>query len=628
MPGIVGIISQRLPVECQSLIQAMLNSMKHESFYVSGTYAAPEMGVYGGWVAHRESFAAGQVFTNDRRDIALLFSGECFSDSEAGTDRNKIDPSDKEIRSHWLTRLYENEGERFVEQLNGLFSGLLIDRRQRKALLFVDRYGLERIYWHESEGSLYFASEAKALLRILPELRRFDSAGVGDFLNFGCTLEWRTLFQGVGLLPGGTLWCLGGQKCQKRKYFSAEAWEYQPTVSPELFESELQETFARVLPRYFASDSKLGISLTAGLDSRMIMACRPETVRKPICYTFSGTRGQTLDDRLATRVAEECGLDHELLRLGSDFFLNFGCYVDRTVYITDGAFGALGAHEVYFNAAARRLAPIRITGNYGSEIFRRTSTLKPTSLSPRLLSLPFRESVKAAGPADSDGGNPVSFAAFKEVPWSLFGSLAAGRSQVDVRNPYLDNELVALAFQCPEKLRQSPQAALRVINHTCSALSEIPTDRGYVGNDASSALTIRRLFSEFTFKLDYYNNEGLPHWLSPFDPILGALGSGVGVLGLHKYLHYRSWFRKEMADYLSNTISNLRLRQSPFWDSGFLGQMVREHIDGRRNYVLEINAVLTLEAVERLLFRDLSRGQVDPTSSACDGRQEAPLLRT
>jgi asparagine synthase (glutamine-hydrolysing) len=602
MPGIVGIISQRLPVECQNLVQAMVDSMKHESFYVSGTYAAPEMGVYGGWVAHQQSFAAGQVFTNERKDISLLFAGECFSDSEPHTNSNLAQGGDARFQPHWLIRLYEEEGERFVEQLNGLFSGLLIDMRQRKTLLFVDRYGLERIYWHESKGSIYFASEAKALLRILPELRKFDSAAVADFLSFGCTLEWRTLFQGVKLLPGGTLWCLEGQKCQKRTYFSAETWEYQPTLAPEFFESKLEETFARVLPRYFASESKLGISLTAGLDSRMIMACRPETPLDPICYTFSGVKGETLDDRLAARVAEECGLNHELLRLGSDFFSDFGSYVDRAVYVTDGAFGALGAHEVYFNAATRKLAPIRITGNFGSEIFRGVSTFKSTGLSRRLLNPAFCEYVAGNGSANSDGDNAVSFAAFKEIPWSLFGSLAAGRSQVNQRTPYLDNELVALAFQCPENLRQSPQAALRLINHARPSLSEIPTDRGYVGDGTGSGFTMRRLLSEFTFKLDYYNNEGLPHWLSPLDPTFRILRSAVGILGLHKYLHYRSWFRKELADYLTDTVSSRHVRQSPFWNSKFLEHMARDHTGGRRNYVLEINAVVTLEAVERLFF--------------------------
>ena len=123
---------------------------------------------------------------------------------------------------------------------------------------------------------LYFASEAKALLRILPKLRQFDDEGVAQYLTFGCTLEWRTLFKDIQLLPAGSVWSFENGRCQKRTYFSPETWEAQPGLTAERFESEFQETFKRILPRYFESESKIGISLTGGLDTRMIMACRPD----------------------------------------------------------------------------------------------------------------------------------------------------------------------------------------------------------------------------------------------------------------------------------------------------------------------------------------------------------------
>ena len=76
MPGIAGIISRRSPNECQRLVDAMIGGMKYEPFYASGTYFAPDIGVYGGWVAHEGSFAARQSVHSDRNDTVLLFSGE------------------------------------------------------------------------------------------------------------------------------------------------------------------------------------------------------------------------------------------------------------------------------------------------------------------------------------------------------------------------------------------------------------------------------------------------------------------------------------------------------------------------------------------------------------------------
>src|SRR5437867_754321 len=212
MPGIVGIVSQKSPELCQSLVKSMGSSMEHEAFYDSGIYSVSQMGIYAAWVAHENSFADRQPFFNEKRDVVIFFSGECFVD--LGT-RSGLRQKGHELEAagSWLVHLYEEEGDRFFERLNGLFSGLLIDRRQNKAFLFNDRYGVERIYWHKTGEAFFFASEAKALLRVLPELREFDQEGVAQFLSFGCTLGNRTLFRGVQLLPGASLWSFENGKC-------------------------------------------------------------------------------------------------------------------------------------------------------------------------------------------------------------------------------------------------------------------------------------------------------------------------------------------------------------------------------------------------------------------------------
>jgi len=112
------------------------------------------------------------------------------------------------------------------------------------------------------------------------------------------------------------------------------------------------------------------------------------------------------------------------------------------------------------------------------------------------------------------------------------------------------------------------------------------------------------LFFEGSFKIDYLYNEGMPHWLSPFDPFLDRVDSRVRIFGHHKYLHYRSWFRRELASYLREALCDRIVREAQFWNPVFLAQMADAHIKGRRNYMLEINTVLTLAAVERLLFRE------------------------
>jgi len=141
---------------------------------------------------------------------------------------------------------------------------------------------------------------------------------------------------------------------------------------------------------------------------------------------------------------------------------------------------------------------------------------------------------------------------------------------------------------------------------------------------------LRRFFAEATFKMDYYNSEGLPHLLSPLDPMFRRLSSALGILGLHKYLPYRHWFRRELAGYVNDKLTDAQIRQMPFWNRDFLENMAKDHVCGRKNYVSEINAVLTLEAVERLLFRELPHSLAAPkdfeNSRLCIGCRQTNIM--
>ena len=81
MPGIAGIVSTKLPEECGRIVSCMVDSMKHEPFYISAFHSEPEMAIYAGSVALDGSLASGQAYFNEERNIVLLFSGECFLDA-------------------------------------------------------------------------------------------------------------------------------------------------------------------------------------------------------------------------------------------------------------------------------------------------------------------------------------------------------------------------------------------------------------------------------------------------------------------------------------------------------------------------------------------------------------------
>src|SRR5690242_11748092 len=205
MPGIVGLITGVPRQQAERELLRMVEALGHENFYVTGTCIEESLGVYLGWVERKDSFSDGMPLRNERGDVTLVFSGEEFPEpgttrrlKDRGHDLNLDGPS-------YLVHLCEEDSS-FPAGLNGRFHGLLTDKTRKAAVLFNDRYGMHRIYYHESTDAFYFAAEAKAILTVRPELRRMDSRALGEFVTCGAVLENRTLFDGIQVLPGASAW--------------------------------------------------------------------------------------------------------------------------------------------------------------------------------------------------------------------------------------------------------------------------------------------------------------------------------------------------------------------------------------------------------------------------------------
>ena len=204
--------------------------------------------------------------------------------------------------------------------------------------------------------------------------------------------------------------------------------------------------------------------------------------------------------------------------------------------------------------------------------------------------------------------------------------IAAGRSQTVFRTPYLDNELVALAYRTPPALRGSPEPVIAAIKNNSEQLSRIPTDLGFLGKDGSIGSPVRRMFERCTFKLDYFYSEGLPSSLRRFNPLLDLFEAGDAFFGRHKFLQYRRWFQQDLAHFVNEKIREVASHESELWNSAYLRRMVTEDAKGRVNYSREINIVLTLEAIERLFFRGFSI-ESNASARAASFPAEQPTLQ-
>ena len=601
MPGIVGLIT-RMPREQakQELLQ-MIETLRHEDFYATGTWVDESLGVYVGWVARKGSFSDGMPIRNEPGHVVLVFSGEEFS--EPGTaNRLREQGHDLKIEgASYLVHLAEEDAT-FPAGLNGRFHGLLIDRRSETATLFEDRYGMHRIYYHESQQAFYFAPEVKAILSVRPELRRIDSQGLGEFVSCGAVLEDRTLMSDIRALPPASAWVFrNGAIDSKSSYFYPREWEEQERLDQESFYQNLRDVFQRNLPRYFGGHEPIAMSLTGGLDTRMIMAWQQNEPGCLPCYTFGGMFRECKDVATARKVAQNCGQPHQVIEVGQEFLAHFPHYADRTVYLTEGCVDVGRTPDLYLNEKAREIAPVRMTGNYGGEILRGVRGFKPTEPLSGLFDSELVAYVREAEVtyANIASGNPVSFAVFKQGPWYHFGSLALEEMQLALRSPFLDNDFVRTVFRAPEEALAGNEISLRLVADGNLGLLRIPTDRGVVAGRTGLLAAAKRALLTFQFKSEYAYDMGMPQWVAQLDHRVSNLHVERLFLGRHKVFHFRVWYRDRLASYLREILLDSRSLARSYVNGKTIESVVTRHLKGDRNYTNEIHKLLTLELFHR-----------------------------
>jgi asparagine synthase (glutamine-hydrolysing) len=582
----------------------MIEKQRHEPFYKTGTLIEESLGVYLGWTAIQSSFAEQMPVWNVPGNVSLVFCGEDYSESGTPEELGKRGHAGSNSSAAYLVHRYEDEQD-FPAELNGIFHGVVIDRRLGTAALFNDRYGMHRIYYHNSKDAFYFAAEAKAILAVCPGLKRPCLRGLGEFLSCGCVLENRTLFEGIQILPGASRWTFRNGTIETRRcYFSAAEWEQQVPLDQDAYYSQLREVISQRLPSYFNGKEAVALALTGGLDTRVILAfSKPEFQNVP-CYTFGSSFRDSEDVRLARKVAHVCGQSHEVIRPGRDFLSRFAHYAERCVYLTDGAIDTTRAGDLFVSEKARQIAPVKVVGTYGSEILTAEPTFKPSQPKPGLLSRDFLSYVQQAKATYNHlrRKHPLTFAAFCQSPWRHYGMLAVEQTQLIVRSPFLDNEFLRTVYRAPLMTDRGRDIRLRLVRDNSPLLAQFRTDRGKAGNVGRMKAALVRALLEFTFRAEHAYDADMPQWLARIDHLFFPFHLEKLFLGRHKVYHYRVWFRDALSHYVREMLLDSRTLARPYVKRAEVEAIVNGHLSGTRNYTGEIHKLLTLELLHRLFF--------------------------
>jgi asparagine synthase (glutamine-hydrolysing) len=309
-----------------------------------------------------------QPVASEGGDLVAVFNGELYNFLEL---RAFLEARGHVVRGTGdtpvLPHLYEEEGVDFVRRLEGMFAFALWDGPRERLVLARDRLGKKPLLWTRlPDGTLVFASELQALLRLEALPRELDFVALDAYLALGYVPAPRTIVRGVHKLPPGHVLVVEASRERLERYWRAEAHP-EPGVSDEEWLDRVRETVAAAVRQRLAADVPLGVLLSGGIDSSIVVALTArESSERVRTYTV-GFPDARYDERTYARaVAERYGAVHEELLVDTDPTDS----VERLVGALGEPLGDEAALPTYLICEqARRHVTVALTGDGGDESF-------------------------------------------------------------------------------------------------------------------------------------------------------------------------------------------------------------------------------------------------------------------
>ncbi len=305
-----------------------------------------------------------QPIENEDGGVAAVFNGEIYNFREL---RRELEAKGHEIRgtgdSPLIPHAYEEWGTGFASRLEGMFAIALWDRAADRLVLVRDRLGKKPLlYASLPDGSLAFASETKALLRLRALPREVDLQQLDAYL----ALQYvpRSGLRALEKVPPGSLAVFEGGAVRIERY-----WRPRPAsgtgTDAEWIERVRSEVTAAVRRR-LVSDVPLGALLSGGLDSSVVVAAMAGASAEPVRTFTIGYPDAAYDERAhARRVAEQFSTRHEELEVDPQPAL-----LDRVAETFDEPFGDEAALPMLLLCeATRRHVTVALVGDGGDESF-------------------------------------------------------------------------------------------------------------------------------------------------------------------------------------------------------------------------------------------------------------------
>ena len=267
-----------------------------------------------------------QPMTNEDSSLHITYNGEIYNHADY---REWLESRGHTYRSHCDTEtilhLYEEYGSGCVDPLRGMFAFAIWDQQKRELFIARDRLGVKPLYYvHTDDGSLYFASEIKALLEARAVKPELNFPALSDYLANHATSGEETLFVGVKrLMPGHTLTWRDGD-VSIRRYWDVSFEKGAPEGrTDKAYIAEWGELFKKSVQLRLMADVPLGMFLSGGIDSSAIAGVMSTLVDEPIkTFSVAFAERQANELEYARLVARTFKTDHHEVVISPDRFFN------------------------------------------------------------------------------------------------------------------------------------------------------------------------------------------------------------------------------------------------------------------------------------------------------------------
>jgi len=323
MCGIAGQFNfqRREPVEQETIVR-MARSIAHRGPDDEGFFIAGPVGLGFRRLSIIDLAGGHQPMSDTEGTVWIIFNGEIYNYTELRAElQNKGHQfrtnSDTEVIIHG----YKEWGTGVLDHLNGMFGLAIWDVLNERLVVARDAMGIKLVYYRIADGRLTFGSEIRAVLATDHATPEIDPAAVNLFLRFRYTPSPYTIFKGVRKLAPGTMLIVEKGSCREERWYNFVPTPFTTPKKDEEAVEELLYLYKHAVRRHLLSDVPVGILLSGGLDSGLLLALMNEHGDSWPAYTI-GYGKSFADDELfdAAETASLLGARHVTVKLDQSEF--------------------------------------------------------------------------------------------------------------------------------------------------------------------------------------------------------------------------------------------------------------------------------------------------------------------